>query len=177
MNASTRTRILAVGLAAMALFGVAGCDNETPPPQDIARDVKIATYQGKDIYVNCLPSQDALKDKIQERVEYILSYTGDNTVDVVKNYIQQKGLKIIIEDVPEYSNNEDYRMVSDNSFAIRVAFVSTAKINKLLITIVNAVGDMNGQYQIVMTGNQFNNATGNRQAKSAYASAGAPGAV
>jgi hypothetical protein len=153
MNASTRTRILAVvGLAAMALFGAAGCDNETPPPQDIARDVKIATYQGKDIYVNCLPSQDALKDKIATQVSEIIAGSGGNT-DTFRSYVAAKGLTIIIEDVPEYSNSEDCRIVSDSSFAVRVAFVSTAKVQKLFIVISGAVVDMNGVYQIVMLGN------------------------
>jgi hypothetical protein len=152
MNASTLARILAVvGLAAMALFGAAGCNNETPPPQDIARDVKIATYQGKDIYVNCLPSQDALKDKIATQVNEVIAASGGDT-DIFRSYVAAKGLKIIIEDVPEYSNNEDYRMVSDNSFAVRVAFVSTAKVQKLSIVILEAVVDMNGVYQIASAG-------------------------
>jgi hypothetical protein len=172
MEKSTKkTKLLSTGFVAVTIFtliaGIMSCDNGTTT--ETARDVKIAEHQGKNIYVNCLPSQDELKDKIATQVESILSYSEpDSYIDKFKNYIQQKDIKIIIEDVSEYGNGKDYRIVSDSAFALRVVFVSSASVPKLYGAIVDAVCDMNNQYHVVLLDRHFNNTTIDRQTKSAY---------
>jgi hypothetical protein len=147
------------------LVATMGCDNGTIP--ETARDVKIAEHQGKNIYVNCLPSQDELKDKIATQVESILSYP-DSTAEKFRNYIQQKGMRIILEDVPEYDNGQDFRIVSDSAFAVRVAFVASTSVPDLYGAISLAVVYMNYAYQIVLLDKQFNNAAIDRWTNFAY---------
>jgi hypothetical protein len=95
MKKSTKTKVLVVVTAFTLIAGIMSCDNGTTT--ETARDVKIAEYQGKNIYVNCLPSQEnAVKGKIKTAVEDILDDT-DAESDTFKDIVGTHGLKIIIE--------------------------------------------------------------------------------
>jgi len=65
-------------------------------------------------------------DKIQNRLDYLDTSITPSDIDVV-NAIKARGnTKIVIENVPEYSDGNDYRIIDGHSFAIRSEWLSTA---------------------------------------------------
>jgi hypothetical protein len=107
-------------------------------------------------YVNCLPSQDELKNKISRQVDNIIHIRSGGNIDTFKNYVAAKGLTIIIED---YVGGGDYKIDSnsDNSFIIHSTFVSQTSDINLEIKITEAVIALNNQHHVVLLSKQFNN--------------------
>jgi len=67
-------------------------------------------------------------DKIQNRLNYLNTSITPSDIDVV-NAIKARGnIKIIIENVPEYSDGNNYRIIDGHTLATRSAWLSSTAI-------------------------------------------------
>jgi hypothetical protein len=170
-----KKKLLSAGLAATmvvvpVLGGImaASCKNstsseeETANEEETAEDVTIATYNGKTVVVKGLrPIADAaIIAKIKGEVEHFLGLTPTpgTPVDDFQKYITSQGLMIVVEDVSAYASGKDFRIISVNEFAMRYVYVDSELGANVGAQIVEAIGDMNGTYGIVLLDKQFNNA-------------------
>jgi hypothetical protein len=154
-NEKHADRLLPALLAGAAVFvllaAAASCDTTTSETPETYPDITIP-YEGKTITVKGLASNDPARAKIIEAVNFILDYEGINVMAArFKNYVQQVGLIITVEDVSVYETGKNFRITDkNNEFAIRYDFVSTGTL--IEDNLLSAVTDMNNIYHMVTQG-------------------------
>jgi hypothetical protein len=162
-NAGRVLSAVLTGTTVLTPLVATGCPTEvqTPvaPKEETVCDITIKTYEGKNIVVKGLIPSDPAIAKITEATSSILSFEEPDAMhDTFKDYVKQRGLIIIVEDVSVYSTDKNYRIDDENGVAMRYEFVSTGTVFNIELNLAKAVNDMDILYITVAYANQFDTA-------------------